>query len=114
MSKRKSNPDAEPQGPPSFEDSMAELQGLVDAMENEALPLDTLVEHYEKGSRLLLHCEKLLDTARQRVETIQAAASSPDAKTKPALSDSPEDFTNPDGDDSDDDDDSENDDIRLF
>jgi len=39
-------------------------------MEQDQLPLERLVEHYEKGSRLLKQCETILEAARNRLETI--------------------------------------------
>lgn len=69
MAKRKSTSDPEsPQ--PSFEEALAGLESIVEAMESEALPLEELVAHYEKGSELLARCESLLKTARGRIELI--------------------------------------------
>ena len=53
-----------------FEDAVARLEALVEEMEQDQLPLERLVEYYEKGSRLLAHCEKVLASARKRLETI--------------------------------------------
>jgi exodeoxyribonuclease VII small subunit len=55
---------------PGFEEALAELEQLVEAMEQDQLPLETLVEHYEKGSRLLARCEAVLKSARERLELI--------------------------------------------
>ncbi|MBM3863293.1 MAG: exodeoxyribonuclease VII small subunit [Verrucomicrobia bacterium] len=69
MAKRKSTSDPEsPQ--PSFEEALAGLESIVEAMESEALPLEELVAHYEKGSELLARCESLLKSARGRIELI--------------------------------------------
>jgi len=53
-----------------FEKALAELEKLVEEMEQDQLPLERLVEHYEKGSRLLGQCEAILESARKRLETI--------------------------------------------
>ncbi len=60
-------------GPPaqSFEDALGELESLVEAMENDQLPLEKLVAHYEKGAGLLQHCEQVLAEARKRIELIE-------------------------------------------
>jgi exodeoxyribonuclease VII small subunit len=50
---------------------MRELEALVEAMENDQLPLEELVAHYEKGAGLLKHCEKVLAAARKRIELIE-------------------------------------------
>ena len=68
--KKKSAPTA------SFEDAMSDLEGLVEAMENDQLPLEELVAHYEKGAKLLQHCEEVLAAARKRIELIEVGNSS--------------------------------------
>lgn len=55
---------------PSFEEALAELEAVVEAMEEEQLPLEDLVSHYEKGSALLKRCESVLKSARERLELI--------------------------------------------
>lgn len=92
----------------SFEDALGGLEGIVEAMEHEQLPLEELVDHYEKGSALLTHCEAILNTARGRIELITlrnqqggpATAATPDSS--PALPSTTADDSNDD------------DDIRLF
>jgi|TARA_B110000116_G_scaffold258252_1_gene259222 exodeoxyribonuclease VII small subunit len=59
----------------SFEDAMVKLEALVEAMENDQLPLEELVAHYEKGAGLLQHCEKVLAAARKRIELIEVGNS---------------------------------------
>ena len=44
-------------GVSTFEDAMGELETLVEAIENDQLPLEDLVAHYERGAGLLKHCE---------------------------------------------------------
>lgn len=55
---------------PSFEEALSGLEKIVEAMENEQLPLDKLVACYEEGTRLMRRCESLLDSARDRIEMI--------------------------------------------
>lgn len=55
---------------PGFEEALGELEALVEAMENEQLPLEQLVTNYEKGSKLLSHCQQVLESARERIELI--------------------------------------------
>jgi exodeoxyribonuclease VII small subunit len=69
MARRKTSPDSG-QNEPSFEDALAGLESIVEAMEHENLPLEDLVSHYEKGSALLKRCESILDSARERIELI--------------------------------------------
>lgn len=69
MPRRKSITDSETDNP-SFEEALAGLESIVEAMENEQLPLEELVAHYEKGSILLGRCEAMLQGARERIELI--------------------------------------------
>jgi len=99
MPRRKSTTDPE-SGSPSFEEALAGLESIVEAMENEQLPLEELVAHYEKGSILLGRCEEMLQGARERIELITLRNQEDAAPTtiSPAVAD-----------------DSDNhDDIRLF
>jgi exodeoxyribonuclease VII small subunit len=69
MSRKKSTTGADPNSV-SFEEALAGLEGIVEAMEQSQLPLEELVDHYEKGSALLTHCESILKSARGRIELI--------------------------------------------
>ena len=69
MARRKSN-EEENSGEPTFEQALGSLEAIVEAMEHEHLPLEELVEHYEKGSALLTRCETILQSARGRIELI--------------------------------------------
>ncbi|TAG08322.1 MAG: exodeoxyribonuclease VII small subunit [Verrucomicrobia bacterium] len=55
---------------PTFESALADLEAIVEAMENESLPLTELVSQYEKGSKLVVQCEAMLQGARERIELI--------------------------------------------
>jgi exodeoxyribonuclease VII small subunit len=106
MARRKNTQTDEPAAS-SFEESLARLEAIVEAMEHEQLPLEELVDSYEKGSSLLARCEAILRTARDRIELITlrnqpgtAPASEPDDDSPPATG-------LPDDSDQDDD-------IRLF
>lgn len=59
----------------SFEEAMAELEAIVDAMEAEQLPLGEIVARYEAGSALLKHCGSVLSAARKRIELITLSGS---------------------------------------
>lgn len=70
--RRKTDP-ASPAPDLSFEDAMAELENIVEAMEGEQLPLEELIARYEAGARLLKHCDSVLTGARKRIELITLA-----------------------------------------
>lgn len=54
----------------SFEQAMAELEGIVTHLEDGQLPLDQLVTNYERGTALLVICQSRLDTAQERISLI--------------------------------------------
>lgn len=112
MARRKTSHEEDGESP-SFEDALAGLEAIVEAMEHEQLPLEDLVAHYEKGSALLNRCEAILQAARGRIELITLRNQNEIALESPARTvDAPETHTPTDSpDDSDDDDDN---DIRLF
>ena len=89
----------------SFEEAMSDLEALVEAMENDQLPLEELVAHYEKGAGLLQHCEKVLAVARKRIELIEVGTSTEkELEQAPKADDDPENPNRPQpGDDLDDD-----------
>lgn len=112
MPRRKTNVEADDSASPTFEDALAGLEAIVEAMEHEHLTLEELVAHYEKGSTYLSCCESILQSARGRIELITLRNQNEialDADAKPVEN---PDFPLPTGspDDSDDDDN----DIRLF
>ena len=110
MGRKPSNDSQDPDSP-TFEDALAGLEAIVEAMENENLPLEDLVAHYEKGSGYLAHCEAILQVAKGRIELITLRNQNPTAfdHAEPTA-DETEPFGTPkNSDDLDDDND-----IRLF
>ena len=74
---------------PKFEDSLAELESIIAELEAGELPLDTMMERYEKGVKALELCRKVLDEAEKRIEVLvkdkngklQAASFEPGTET---------------------------------
>jgi exodeoxyribonuclease VII small subunit len=54
----------------SFEDALAELEGIVRRLESGQVKLDEAIQSYERGAQLKRHCEKKLNEAQQRVDRI--------------------------------------------
>lgn len=54
----------------SFEQALAELEGIVARLESGQAPLEQSIQMYERGAVLKAHCEKRLEAARLRVEKI--------------------------------------------
>ena len=53
---------------PSFEDSVARLEALIEAMENGDIPLADLVAKFEEGSKLLKNCQAQLTEAEIKIK----------------------------------------------
>ena len=55
----------------TFEDAMNELESIVNALDKGDISLDKAIAAYDRGSKLKDHCEKKLNEAKMKVETIQ-------------------------------------------
>ena len=65
--------------PASYEDALGELERLVGAMEAGQLPLDRLLESYQRGAELLTFCRARLEAVEQQVKVLE------DGQLKPLL-----------------------------
>ncbi len=54
----------------SFEDAIKELTQIVDKIESGQVPLQTSIEHYEKGMALVKHCRGILQAAEKKIEKV--------------------------------------------
>ena len=55
---------------PSFEQALEELEEMVDTMESGQLSLEELIASYERGAKLISHCDSVLGEARKRLDLI--------------------------------------------
>ena len=58
-----------------FESKLAELEKLVRELESGDAPLEQAVSHFERGMALSKSCEKLLQQAEMKVQTLMESAS---------------------------------------
>lgn len=70
----------------SFEEALAELEGIVDMLERGDVPLEQSIAIYERGAALKAHCEAQLKAAELKVEQIVQGAGGK-ASTEPAAFD---------------------------
>ena len=70
----------------SFEDALAELEGIVDKLERGDVPLEQSIAIYERGAALKGHCEARLKSAELKVEQIVQGAGGK-VSTEPAAFD---------------------------
>jgi len=61
---------AETAKPINFEQSMSELDELVEALENGELSLEDSLTAFEKGIKLTKTCQQQLDQAQQKVSLL--------------------------------------------
>jgi len=54
----------------SIETSLARLEEIVGEIERTPPPLETLIDRYEEGMKLLAVCREKLDAAEKRIEII--------------------------------------------
>jgi len=55
---------------PNFEQSLAELEAIVQQMEQGDLPLDASLTSFEEGIKLTRECQEILDQAEQKVRIL--------------------------------------------
>lgn len=67
----------------SFEKALAELEAIVQKLEQGKVDLEESITIYERGEALRRHCEGLLSTAEARVEKIRLGADGRPAGTEP-------------------------------
>ena len=64
---------AETPSPPSFEDALEELEGLVETLEQGELSLEDSLKTFERGVVLARTCQEALAKAEQKVAILSAA-----------------------------------------
>lgn len=57
----------------TFEEAMKELEKLVDSLDKGDVSLDEAISAYDRGSKLKDYCQKKLEEAKMKVETIQSS-----------------------------------------
>ena len=55
----------------AFEDALKKLEAIVEAMESEDLPLETLLAKYEEGTRLARTCQEKLAEADLKIQQLE-------------------------------------------
>jgi len=54
----------------SFEEALARLEEIVENLSSQKVNLDSMVELYEEGNALRQHCNKKLEEAKMKIETV--------------------------------------------
>ena len=58
----------------SFEEALANLEEIVHRMESGDAPLDSLVQNYEKGVKLLKICRDKIEGAEMKIKEAQTSS----------------------------------------
>jgi exodeoxyribonuclease VII small subunit len=67
---------------PPFEEALKKLEGVVEAMETDELPLEALLSKYEEGTRLVKICHEKLAEAELKIQQLEKNAAG-ELKLKP-------------------------------
>jgi exodeoxyribonuclease VII small subunit len=67
---KKPNPGDADGAAPDFERSLAELEAIVDKLEQGELSLDESLKHFERGVQLTRVCQTALKQANQKVQVL--------------------------------------------
>ena len=62
-------------GNPAFEEALKKLESIVEAMEAEDLPLESLLAKYEEGTRMAKICQDKLADAELKIQKLEKNAS---------------------------------------
>ena len=54
-----------------FEDALKKLEAIVEAMESQDLPLETLLSRYEEGTQLARICQEKLAEAEVKIQQLE-------------------------------------------
>jgi len=67
---------------PPFEEALQKLEAVVEAMESDDLPLETLLAKYEEGAKLVKICQEKLAEAELKIQQLEKTAAG-EMKLKP-------------------------------
>lgn len=58
-----------------FEEALKKLEGIVETMESEDLPLEALLVRYQEGTKLVQTCQTRLADAEVRIQQLERTSS---------------------------------------
>ena len=67
---------------PPFEEALKKLEGIVETMESDDLPLEMLLAKYEEGAKLVKICQEKLAEAELKIQQLEKTAAG-EMKLKP-------------------------------
>jgi exodeoxyribonuclease VII small subunit len=82
---KSARPEAAKNGNVPFEEALKKLESIVETMESEELPLETLLARYEEGTKLAQICQAKLAEADLKIQQLEKNAAG-ELTLKPAPS----------------------------
>jgi exodeoxyribonuclease VII small subunit len=79
---KSARPSDAPRNSPPFEEALKKLEAIVESMESEELPLETLLAKYEEGVKLTQVCQAKLAEAELKIQELEKGAAG-EMKLKP-------------------------------
>ena len=61
----------------SYEEALAELEGIVESLEAEQNPLEESMRLFERGQALVVRCSALLESAQLKVQKLAGESLTP-------------------------------------
>jgi exodeoxyribonuclease VII small subunit len=81
--------DAAKAGNLPFEEALKKLEAIVETMESEDLPLESLLGKYEEGTQLARICQEKLAEAELKIQRLEKTAAG-ELKLKPMVPEDPD------------------------
>ena len=72
-----------------FEEALKKLEAIVETMESEDLPLESLLGKYEEGTQLAKICQEKLAEAELKIQRLEKTAAG-ELKLKPMVPEDPD------------------------
>jgi len=61
----------------TFEESIEDVESLIERIEAGEIGLEEALKHYEKGTKLIAHCRGILDAAEKKITELTGEGDDP-------------------------------------
>lgn len=62
----------------NYETAVTELEQILNQLEQNNLPLEEAIIQFEKGVKLVKHCQGILDTTEQKIKNLTTSEPQPE------------------------------------